>query len=61
MEPGGETPIVSAAEFGNSEIVKLLMAKGANINPPNGTRALSQARQQGNQEIVQLLQNAGAR
>lgn len=56
------TPLIAAAEFGNVEVVKHLIDKGAvlNMTDLNGETALIKASWQGNAEIIQLLATAGA-
>jgi ankyrin repeat protein len=50
-----------AAAVGNTEVVKLLLAKGANMEAKNnaGTMALINAAANGNPDLVKLLLNKG--
>ena len=52
-----------AAITGHADIVKLFLARGADVNvkAANGTTALSVAQLSGNAEIVQLLKQSGAK
>jgi ankyrin repeat protein len=74
--PGGPMALMNAAAFGNAELVKLLLAKGVDVNsvsPPetakvkNGPIALGSftalilATAGGNPEVVRMLLDAGAR
>lgn len=56
------TPLIAAAEFGNVEVVKRLIDKGAVLNMAdlNGETAVIKATWQGFSNIVQLLAEAGA-
>ncbi len=60
--PGEITPLMEAASTGNPEIVKILLAKGAEINSviPEGITALSAACRSGSLDTVKLLLNNGA-
>jgi ankyrin repeat protein len=54
--------LFSAAQSGSTDVVSLLLKKGADVNARNGsTTALSIASRQNNAAIVQLLVNAGAK
>jgi ankyrin repeat protein len=59
----GRTPLIMASMTGHTEIVKMLLERGAD---PNGTdmegwTAIRYAHAYGHDEIVELLRNAGAR
>jgi len=58
----GMTPLLYASKWGNLEIVKLLVEKGANINiqAVNGDTALSIARKNNNGNIYTYLTEHGA-
>jgi ankyrin repeat protein len=58
----GETPLILAAERGNLEIAKLLLAKGAdpNMKDRSGASALSLAKEKGNKAMLELLSAAPA-
>jgi uncharacterized protein len=47
----------------HTEIVRMLIARGANVNLPDreGVTALAHARQRGQAQVIRLLQAAGAR
>jgi hypothetical protein len=53
----GQTALMMAALFGRSEIVRLLIAHGANaaLKDKAGNTAAGLAQQQGNAEVVTLL------
>lgn len=57
-----QTPIIVAAQGGCTEIVKMLLQAGANIEHRNdqGENALISAAQEGHKEIVKMLLDAGA-
>ena len=59
---GGSTPLILAAIFGQSEIVKILIDAGAELDLRNssGGTALHQACFFGRPEIVELILNSGA-
>ena len=59
---GGDTLLIRAARMGNTPLVKVLLAAGANVRIANatGATALSEATGGGHDEIVALLQAAGA-
>ena len=58
----GMTALMWAANNGHQEIVKLLTARGAQVNLKCGERtALQMARQNGHKEIVLMLKKAGAK
>lgn len=59
----GLTPLMLASGFGHTELVELLISKGANvltIDPNMGATALHKAAQSGNTFIIQLLLEKGA-
>jgi len=58
----GMTPLLFAAKWGNLDIVKLLVEKGANINiqAVNGDSAVSLARKSNNEKIYNYLLEQGA-
>lgn len=57
----GMTPIMSAAEGGHLEVVKLLVTKGADVNGHNSSgSALMWAVDSGNEEVVRCLLQNGA-
>ena len=58
----GDTLLIRAARMGNAELVKVLLAAGANIHIENasGATALSEAIRGGHDEVVALLRAAGA-
>jgi len=59
---GIPTPLIAAAFCGHTEVVRLLLARGADVHAVNsqGRSALVQAADQGHAEIVQLLAHAGS-
>ena len=59
----GETALAAAAFNGQPATVKVLLEKGASVNPRNkeGRTPLSVARERGHQEIVKLLEAAGGK
>lgn len=58
----GSTPLLAAAAYGQTEVVKYLLSRGANINARdrNGTTALMWAVYKGNIEIAKLMIQSGA-
>jgi hypothetical protein len=58
----GMTPLLYAAKWGNFEIVKLLIEKGANVNARdiNGNTALSAARTNNHETVYNYLLEHGA-
>ena len=54
---------MGAAELGRFEVVKLLLKRGADINPRDrsGMTALTLSQEKGHKEIVKLLKAHGAR
>ena len=63
-KPGGRTALQAAAEAGHLEIVKRLLAAGADVNmpaaKPGGRTALQAAAKAGHYEVVERLLAAGA-
>lgn len=59
---GGSSPLISAAVFGQTEIARILIESGADLNFRNkdGSTALISAAFFGRPEIVRLLVDAGA-
>ncbi len=59
---GIPTPLIAAAFCGHTEVVRLLLARGADVHAVNsqGRSALVQAADQGHAEIVLLLAHAGS-
>jgi hypothetical protein len=58
----GETPLLTAAEWGNTEAVRLLLAKGAPADSANqgGKTPLFAACEEGHLDMAKLLHSAGA-
>jgi len=58
----GETPLLWAARFGQSQVAELLIAEGADVNAKNvvGQTPLHCAAMAGHKEIIELLIAAGA-
>ncbi len=58
-DPVGQTPLFLAASEGNTEVVKLFLARGANPNTPNneGKTPLQIAREHDSLEIIELLES----
>jgi len=59
----GATAIMMASAYGRADVVRLLIAKHANVNSKahdDGRTALDYALQTGNKEIEEMLRNAGA-
>jgi ankyrin repeat protein len=56
------TPLIYAAYFGNTKLVRLLVAKGANVNAQNelGRSVLHKAAQKDHTEVIEVLLGAGA-
>ncbi|MBQ9579288.1 MAG: ankyrin repeat domain-containing protein, partial [Ottowia sp.] len=65
--PSGGTALMVAAVAGHADIVRLLIASGANVNAAvtkgklAGSTALDAARDSKHPEIVQILRAAGAK
>ena len=59
---GGETPLLWAARFGQSQVAELLIAEGADVNAKNvvGQTPLHLAAGASHKEIIELLIAAGA-
>ena len=56
-----KSPLFYAAKFGHKEIVELLIAKGADVNPKDDDcYTLKNAASEGHKEIVELLIDNGA-
>ena len=57
-----ESMLIRAAQFGQVEVARLLLANGANVNyrDPTGYTALTSAVEEGSIEMVNLLLDAGA-
>ncbi len=62
ISPGDSTPLMEAASGGYSDIVKLLIDHGANVNAKSsvGNTALTYACCGGYEEVVRILLEAGA-
>jgi ankyrin repeat protein len=60
--PGERTPLMRAAATGNPEIVKIFLAKGAELHAvtTEGITALSEACRSGSLDVVKLLLDNGA-
>ena len=58
----GETPLLWAARFGQSQVAELLIAEGADVNAKNvvGQTPLHWAAMAGHKEIIELLIAVGA-
>ena len=58
----GSTPLMTAVQTGQSEIVRLLLSKGAdaNVKAANGGTALALGLKRGDAAIIQALKDAGA-
>ncbi|MEO6919499.1 MAG: ankyrin repeat domain-containing protein [Collimonas sp.] len=60
-DKNGWTPLLSAADEGNSDIVNMLLAKGADVTATmNGANAASLAEKKGNAELAALLRKRTA-
>ena len=59
----GKTALTDAAFRGQTEIVRLLISKGADIHHRNkeGKNALMLAKEKGHAEVVKILEQAGAK
>ena len=59
----GETPLIRASRMGNIELVRVLLAGGANVQVESihGATALGEAVREGHDELVALLKEAAAR
>ena len=57
QEQGGYTPLHTAAANGNTKLVQVLLAHGAdpNLEADDAKRAVDPAREKGYTEIVELL------
>jgi ankyrin repeat protein len=62
LDSDGRAPLSSAAGYGHLEMVRLLLAKGADVNQGAGFHgcALQEASAQGYKEVVELLLASGA-
>lgn len=58
----GSTPLMTAVQSGQGEIVRLLLSKGAdaNVRAANGSTALALSLKRGDAAIAQTLKDAGA-
>ena len=56
----GKSALIYASEKGNLDVVKALIASGADVNPDSYSTPLKAAVDNGNAEIVKVLLNAGA-
>ena len=63
VDENGETALHLASYWGDSEIVKMLIEAGADVNAVNkdGETALYWASLKGHQEIIKILKEAGAK
>lgn len=61
-ETFGQTALIIASRMGRSEVVELLLAKGADSNVADnyGQTALHWARKKNFREVIKMLQQAGA-
>jgi chemotaxis protein histidine kinase CheA len=61
--PNGNTPMIEAISNGRSDIIKVLIARNANVNlaDGSGTTPLKEAEARGNAKIIALLKTAGAK
>jgi ankyrin repeat protein len=60
-DKAGWTPLLSAADEGNSEIVILLLAKDADVRPTlRGLDAATRAQQRGKTDLAALLRKRAA-
>ncbi|HLA50394.1 MAG TPA: ankyrin repeat domain-containing protein, partial [Thermodesulfovibrionia bacterium] len=62
----GITPLIMASKYGHTDIVKILLDKGADVNAKmlflgKSETPLSNAEKEGHTEIVKLLKDAGAK
>jgi hypothetical protein len=58
----GDTPLIRAARSGDADVVRILLASGANVHvqTSSGVTALGEATGGGHEEVVTLLRLAGA-
>lgn len=59
----GNTPLIEAISNGRADMIKVLVARNANVNlaDGSGTTPLKEAEARGNEKIIALLKSSGAR